>query len=306
MSVITDDTPAEVEAYLAAVRATLSDLPPAERDDLLAEVEASLREAADDTGSIGARLGSPAEFAAELRAAAGLHQPAAARSHVMLRQRLERIVSHPRVAAARRIALELAPVWWVARAYVAVVGVALLTNSGWSTRYPAVPRLGDAKWGVATIVIAAVTSVVLGLRARGTHGGLRGALVAANVLCVVLAFPAAGRLSDSPLRAPVFFGVPTPLVQPGLAYNGEPVHNIYPYSLDGKLLHNVLLYDGAGNPIEIGRGVTDPNRRVLLTWNNLFIFNAFPIRYYEPGTARVAHPNAGPPVQTPTVLASSR
>jgi hypothetical protein len=34
------------------------------------------------------------------------------------------------------------------------------------------------------------------------------------------------------------------------------------------------------------------------------LYNAFPIRYYEPGTVRVAHPNAAPPVKTPTVLAS--
>jgi hypothetical protein len=123
MSVITDDTPAGVEDYLAAVRATLSDLPAAERDDLLAEVESSLREAADDTGSIGARLGSPEEFAAELRAAAGLHESPATTSHATIRQMIQRVVSDPRVAAARRVALELAPVWWVARAYVVVVGL---------------------------------------------------------------------------------------------------------------------------------------------------------------------------------------
>jgi uncharacterized membrane protein len=302
MSVITNDTPAEVEAYLAAVRATLSDLPPAERDDLLAEVEASLREAADDTGSIGARLGSPEEFAAELRAAAGLHEPAAARSHVMLRQRLERIVSHPRVAAARRIALELAPLWWIARAYAVVVGIAVLAGSSWSTRYPAVPRFGSAGIGVAVILLAAVASVALGLRMRPAGVGARRALVAANILCVSLAFPAAGRLDDSALQSPTYVSVPAPFAQPGLVYNGAPVQNIYPYTLHGKLLHDVLLYDGAGNPIDIGGAVPDPNRRVLTTTANTSIFNSFPIRYYEPGTVRVAHPNAGPPVQTPTVL----
>ncbi len=38
--------PPEVAAYLAAVREALADLPAAERDDLVAEVEASLVEAA--------------------------------------------------------------------------------------------------------------------------------------------------------------------------------------------------------------------------------------------------------------------
>jgi uncharacterized membrane protein len=58
---------ADVAAYLAAVRSSLRDLPEAERDDLVAEVEASLVESAGEGGSIAARLGPPEEFAAELR-----------------------------------------------------------------------------------------------------------------------------------------------------------------------------------------------------------------------------------------------
>jgi hypothetical protein len=64
--------PPDVDAYLAAVRAALTDLPAAERDDLVAEVEASLLDAASEGGPIAARLGPPEEFAAELRSAAGL------------------------------------------------------------------------------------------------------------------------------------------------------------------------------------------------------------------------------------------
>jgi uncharacterized membrane protein len=302
MRVTTDDSPAAVEAYLAAVRATLSDLPPAERDDLLAEVESSLREAAGDTGSIGARLGSPEEFAAELRAAAGLHESRDANPSARIKQRIERIVSHPYLATSRRVALELAPVWWVARAYVVVAGIAVFAGSGWSTRYPAIPRLGTAHWGVAAILVAVVGSVALGLRARGADGGLRRAVIAANVLCLALAFPAAGRLGDSALQSPTYVAISEPFAQPGLAYNGAPVQNIYPYTLGGKLLHDVLLYDGAGNPIDIGGAVPDPKRRVLTTSANTSVFNSFPIRYYEPGTVHVAHPNAGPPVRTPSIL----
>jgi hypothetical protein len=302
MSVITDDTPAAVEAYLAAVRATLSDLPPAERDDLLAEVESSLREAADDTGSIGARLGSPEEFAAELRAAAGLHETSAARAHVSLRQALERLATHPRVAAARRIAKELAPAWWITRGYAVVAGLAVLSGSSWSTRYPAVPRFGSAEVGVAVILLAAVASATLGLLQRHGRFSASRIALAANLACIALAFPAVGQLTKSSLSAPLFVAVPAPFAQPGLAYNGAPVQNIYPYSLDGKLLHDVLLYDGAGNPIDIGGAVRDPNRRVLTTSANTSVLNSFPIRYYDPGTVRVSHPSAGPQVQTPTIL----
>jgi len=302
MSVITDDTPAEVEEYLAAVRATLSDLPPAERDDLLAEVESSLREAADDTGSIGARLGSPEEFATELRAAAGLHESRAATSHATIKETIERFV--PRVAAARRVALELAPVWWAARGYVVVVGIAALAQSGWSTRYPVVPRFGNAEIGAAAILLASVASVVVGLRMRHAGGGSYRTVVAANALCVALAIPVVDHLGNSALQSTAYIATPTAYVQPGLVNNGAPVLNIYPYSLDGKLLHDVLLYDSAGKAIDIGGNpnVPNPDRRVLRTTGNGLLYNAFPIRYYEPGTVHVAHPNAGPPVKTPTAL----
>ena len=55
--------PSEVETYLARVRAALADVPPDERDDLLAEVEASLHESASETGgSVAAQLGPPEDL----------------------------------------------------------------------------------------------------------------------------------------------------------------------------------------------------------------------------------------------------
>ena len=56
----------DVAAYLDAVRSRLADLPTEERDDLVADVEASLLESGEPP------LLSPEEFAAELRDAAGL------------------------------------------------------------------------------------------------------------------------------------------------------------------------------------------------------------------------------------------
>jgi hypothetical protein len=308
MSVITDDTPAAVEAYLAAVRANLSDLPPAERDDLLAEVEASLREAADDTGSIGARLGSPEEFAAELRSAAGLHESSTAISQPTIKETFERLLADPRVAAVRRLGVELAPVWWVVRGYLAVAGLATVWHTSWSARYPFVPRFGSAELGLypivprfggaevglAMIVLAIAVSVLLGLKWRNDRSSSRRSVVALNLVCLVLLLPVGSHLGDGARGTTNVVVVHEPLSQPGLTYNGTPVRNIYPYSLDGKLLHDVLLYDGAGAPIEIGAQFKDPNRRVLTTSSGASIFSSFPIRYYEPGTTLVAHPNASP------------
>jgi hypothetical protein len=69
--------PPEAAAYLGSRRVEPADLPPDEQDDLLPDVEVSLLEAAE-AGSLAA-LGPPREFAAELRAAAGLADPSRAR-----------------------------------------------------------------------------------------------------------------------------------------------------------------------------------------------------------------------------------
>jgi hypothetical protein len=64
---------AEIAAYLADVRGAMQDLDPGVRDGLLDDLPEHLAEvAAADSDPLQSRLGSPAAFAAELRAAAGL------------------------------------------------------------------------------------------------------------------------------------------------------------------------------------------------------------------------------------------
>jgi hypothetical protein len=81
------------------------------------------------------------------------------------------------------------------------------------------------------------------------------------------------------------------------------VENIYPYDRQGRLLHDVRLYDQRGRPIVV-QGLGDPNRRPVFERGGRRTLNAFPIRHFEPGTRRVARPNAGPdidprPLRTP-------
>lgn len=297
----TADVPTEVHAYLEAVRATLADLPAAERDDLLAEVESSLRDAAGETGSIGARLGSPEEFAAELRAAAGLHESdASARNRVDIRAAFAALAVDRRLVASRRALRELAPIWWAARGYIAAGALALAVHAHWSSRYPGLPRFHGAGLTVLVLVVAVAASLALGLASRTRAAR---AVLAVNVLCVLLAILVVHHAVEA--QSPAVGGYTIVTVPfPGLAINGVPIKNIYPYSIDGKLLHDVLLYDGAGNPISVTSVTADPNRRVLRSTSNRPIYNSFPIRYYDPGTVRVSHPNAGPPVKTPHVLAT--
>ena len=133
---MTTGLPPNVGEYLGALRAELADLAPEERDDLLSEVEPSLLEAAaDDDEPIAARLGPAAAFAADLRASAGLPpaphgEPAAPRG---LRASLRELARHPAAAGTASVLRELAPVWWVARAYVAVEALAMVTGEGAQT-----------------------------------------------------------------------------------------------------------------------------------------------------------------------------
>ena len=297
---------ADVAAYLETVRGELSDLPQAERDDLLAEVEDSLLEAAGEGGSIAARLGPPTEFAAELRSAAGLHPPttsAADRSPLGRRavELAERVLAHPRFDAARTVARELAPIWWLARAYLAVGALAYVFDTGWSTRYPVVPRFDSAKFGLALVLLAMVLSVWLGLRSRRSFR-LPRAVAVLNAACVVAIVPVALDLADTSAYDALVASAyaPTPETPVALTYGGVAVDNVYPYSREGKLLHDVLLFDGAGRPLDVG-GLGDPQRRLLLKSDGTPLFNSFPIRYFEPGTSLVANPNAGPPVAVPEI-----
>ena len=294
----------DVDSYLAAVRAALEDLPAGERDDLLAEVEVSIVEAAGEgETAVAARLGPPQEFAAELRAAAGLGAAAPARRESLPQRVAAWSAREPRLRALRSVLAELAPVWWLARAYIFVAAIALAAHAAWSTGYSFVPRLHTGALGLLAIAVAAVASIWFALRAR-RHAVYRRIARGANVVLVALVIPVAAHFSNA-AQARVRAAASPPIVidtyLPGLVFNGSPVSNIYPFTRDGRLLHDVLLYDGTGRPLTIA-GAADPSRRVLRTRNGDPVFNAFPIRYYDPGTRRVSRSDAAPPVAIPRIV----
>ena len=63
----------------------------------------------------------------------------------------------------------------------------------------------------------------------------------------------------------------------------------------------MLLYTGAGAPLDAAGAAIDPQRRVLRTKSGRQIFNAYPIRYFDPGTGEVAHPGAAPKITIPKI-----
>jgi hypothetical protein len=286
--------PPEVSEYLAAVRAALDDLPATERDDLLAEVEPSLLDAASETGgNVSARLGPAEDFAAELRTAAGLQVPSRRTgSEPRLLVGLRRLARDPRVRELGR----LAPIWWVARGYLAVAAIALLAGAAWSSRYFFLPHVRTGSLGLAVILAAILLSIWIGLRTKGSNR----LMWLVNVVVLAAAAPVLVHFEHR--QVPVQIVKETHYVPgQGLTLNGVPVGNIYPFSRNGRLLHDVLLYTGAGLPLDAGDASIDPQRRVLRTKSGRQIFNAYPIRYFDPGTGVVAHPGAAPDVKIPRI-----
>jgi hypothetical protein len=303
---------AEIEAYLAAVRAALSDLPEDERADLLAEVEASLVDAVGEGDQPIASLGPPEAFAAELRSSAGLGDPVVLSARggdlAALRALAVRFANRPAVHRIVRSARELAPAWWLVRGVLLVAAVAAATGASRSIAHPWLPHLPSARATAFWVVIAVVASFAIGLRTRGT--------AAAAVVIAVLALDVVALLAVVPVErnfrdAPSAYALGVPAVEfvqaapsPGLLLNGGRVTNIYPYSRSGTLLHDVLLYDQAGNPISLGLG-PDPLRRLTRGVNDQVIANTFPIRYFAPNTfpRKVSKPDAHPlGLRPPTIV----
>jgi hypothetical protein len=87
---VSTTTHTEIEDYLGRLRHELGDLPPDEVEEIVQDLEPQLAEIAEELGpELGAaaladRLGTPAEYARELRSAAGLGELAARRPSVWL------------------------------------------------------------------------------------------------------------------------------------------------------------------------------------------------------------------------------
>ncbi len=197
----------ELLRYAAAVRAALDDVPARERADLLEDLEDHLREvAAEPTEPLEERLGSPEDYAAELRGAYyGVDaRDAAARSPGLLDGARALAQSLQREARdfwleLRAFPVKLRPAWWVLRGYLAVVVLASLMVER-SMLLPPIGAVDVFVWCVA--VLAGVTaSVYLAYRIRSVRWfGPRGAVLGGYLVVVMVAMLARGRGLLPPLR----------------------------------------------------------------------------------------------------------
>lgn len=278
----------QVRDYLDAVRARLADLDPETREHLLSDTEASLLEAVEDdvTLPLEVRLGPPERFARELRAAAGLPEVPVAAPRPGL---LARLAADRRVLAARGLARELAPVWWVARGFAALTVVAQVLGDEWSVRYPVLTSALGGPLGWIALLVALAGSVALGRRERAATRRWPVVLNVALAIATAWVVMAAAGNAGAARGAVEVIG---PGAEPGLTQDGRPIVNVYPYDREGRLLQDVRLYDDTGAPLDVRPGEGRP-RRVVVDRSGERLFNSFPIRYFDPRTRQVRRPGAG-------------
>ena len=250
-----------IAPYLDAVRLHLADLPADERTELLEDLDAHLHEiVAEEGDAFGARMGSPAEYAAEFRASAGyppLGSAGSPRLPIVLRivgparewwQRLDGWLrvspAGPTVVAVLH---RLRPVWWVFRGWV--VAYLLAGDS-------VLHSLGFGRTGTfLALVVCIGLSLAWGMRAERRTRRLpiveQGLLLLVNAWIIVLCLD--GITGGSPLG---YIGASSdsvesadPALSSGLSMGGEPITNLTAYDLDGKPIPGFQLFDQDGNRV---------------------------------------------------------
>jgi uncharacterized membrane protein len=288
----------DVAAYAAAVRAELTDLPPPDREALVEDLEDHLAEVAAESGvPLATRLGSPQEYAAELRFAYGAGRQQRDAPWGRLTGWLARLTSWEAYRAVRIFLPELRPAWWVLRAYLAVLVVFMILSG--SGRAGPVPNPFSSRGLLQIIVTAAavVLSVRLGRRAGSSSQAMRRLALASNVLIALAGFIALSSMGNE--------GSPTVMyAQPyyGAGTAGPGPTNIYPYSVDGRPLDGVLLYDQDGRPLVIGGKTVGRISRYPSAADGKAIFNEYPRRETYPDGTQVAPPRVQLPAVIPTAV----
>lgn len=261
----------DIDEYVSAVRAALSDLPPAMVEELLEDLPEYLAEVkAEGNGTLSDRLGAPEAYASELRTTSGLvggfPDPPPTRSWEVPREAVataRRVLDEADVRVGPVIGYEkaseflllLRPAWWVLRGYLAAMVIVWLFDD--SRNHGLLPRLGGSTL-LALIWLGAcvVASILIGRRARDWSKWPRYALRAGTVVLVLFAI-SGFVTADNDTRNYDSYTVGD--YGGGNPYSG--VQDVYVYDSQGHLVQGARLFDQDGAPIQLGSGpvyCTDP------------------------------------------------
>jgi hypothetical protein len=259
-------TTPDVKLFVAAVRDHLTDLSEEEREELVGGLEGDMSDLVEERGV--EALPEPAEYAAELRSAAGFPE-VAARGRTSPRELRGRVthwldgrtatwnrwVEHQDHLGLPALAQSLRPVWWVLRALCATALVVEMTGT-----YVYGFTLNRALLALVAILV----SVQIGRGAWWPGNMLSRSLVlrllviGLNLFAVVLIPVMAQRLLVTP---PWLYADDSSsyndFSSQSLTFHGNPVRNVYAYDAQGHPLTGVQLVDQDGRRLMVERDPWD-------------------------------------------------
>jgi hypothetical protein len=247
----------EVADYVAQVRTALADLAPAVREELLEDLPEHLAEvAAEGEGSLTERLGPPAAYAAELRAAAGAPAGEGRRAAVdaRLRDAVDRARARLQVVDAKSGPLIgyqkgsdfvrlLRPAWWVMRGYLVAMALVYMLSAEPIGLLPRV-ELGDSTIaGVVVLLAFVIGSIWLGDRGRRLPRVPRYALGVGIALLVLAAMAALSDIDG--------YAQDNPYAEVSNS-SYDDVESVYVYDEQGRPLTTARVFDQNGNQVQPG------------------------------------------------------
>ncbi|MBC9927152.1 MULTISPECIES: hypothetical protein [unclassified Leucobacter] len=223
-------------AFIEEIRRQCADLPAEEIDELTDGLGADLV----DRLCEGADLGDPAEYAAELRAAAGLPPKGNEKKRASLRDAWSAAqrwwVATPRRRGVADFMVTLTPVWWVARGLMVGLVFTVLFRG----------------LGLLTLLLTAAAVVISVQWGRGRwqpNGFIVFLRRASSVGAVIALVPASFMMLGSWFAIGGQAEASEPWVQPGLVADGVPVENVFAYDCAGNPIDGVQLFDAEGQPL---------------------------------------------------------
>lgn len=241
-----------INAFAAAVRAELADLPADELDDLVGGLVADLTEQAADDGPA-FDPGDPVTYARELRLAAGLPEHASAPPRPSVGERAAAWRSRVAVgirssrfgAGVLDLLVALRPVWWVLRG-ILLYFVATAIVAPYALRDFSPLRF---------LVLAALVlvSVQWGRGRWLPKNWLRHVRTMASVVAVLAILPAASvYLTPQIVYEDGGWGAPAE----GLVLDGVQVGNLFAYDEQGNPIPHVRLFTDRGTPVNLYGGTS--------------------------------------------------
>jgi hypothetical protein len=331
MSTTSFDVDAAARRYLDEAEGHLVDLPARDRGELLSDIADAIAELSDDAAGdydqLVARLGSPEEFAREIRRSAGATEADLADTPVTDRVTPPtpiRVVEPVRFdepavldtpsprfvalgsSALRWVGSEFEPVWWLVRAFI-VAGLAVVLFGTTGTGFLVLASIAILALSIGRGIVVKRRRAAPESHAVRTARGL-GVIVlgGAALLFMLAAVTGGGRFGSGSTYVDSYAPVTSESsATSGLATPNGDVNNVYAFDAAGNRINDVRLYDQNGNPLDVASATYDSTRRQLRDVNDTMVFNAFPIRYFDPGTDTVSDPDAGWPASPGPVTPSA-